>query len=93
MARTGIDREELSVLAEIGALNAFGHTRREALWQVERAIRPTGELFEGEDEDVHGGQACPLSRRCRAVERVVADYEGTGPDDRAAPDGDAPARR
>ncbi len=46
VARTGINREELSVLAEIGALSAFGHTRREALWQVERAIRPAGELFE-----------------------------------------------
>ncbi len=46
VARTGINREELSVLAEIGALSAFGHTRREALWQVERAIGPTGELFE-----------------------------------------------
>ena len=46
VARSGINREELSVLAEIGALNSFGYTRREALWQVERAIRPAGELFE-----------------------------------------------
>jgi error-prone DNA polymerase len=44
--RTGINREELAVLAEIGALNAFGHHRREALWQIERAVRPAGELFE-----------------------------------------------
>jgi error-prone DNA polymerase len=46
IARTGVNREELSVLAEIGALNAFGYTRREALWQIERAVRPAGELFE-----------------------------------------------
>ena len=48
-ARTGVNREELATLAEIGALNAFGHHRREALWQIERAVRPAGELFE-EDE-------------------------------------------
>ncbi len=56
VARTGINREELSVLAEIGALSAFGHTRREALWQVERAIRPAGELFED------GVQSCDLEK-------------------------------
>jgi len=50
VARTGVNREELATLAEIGALNAFGHHRREALWQIERAVRPAGELFEGEGE-------------------------------------------
>ncbi len=44
--RTGVNREELATLAEIGALNGFGHHRREALWQIERAVRPAGELFE-----------------------------------------------
>ena len=98
VARTGINREELSVLAEIGALNAFGYTRREALWQVERAIRPTGELYEegtlvrrslegegGRDEGrgrrdegrETRDEPCPLPDM-GAVERVVADYEGTG---------------
>jgi error-prone DNA polymerase len=102
VARTGINREELSVLAEIGALSAFGHTRREALWQVERAVRPTGELFEeatlvGRSPEDDGGsdegrlsaeaqrakaegaseEACPLPAMS-AIERVVADYEGTG---------------
>jgi error-prone DNA polymerase len=46
IARTGLRRDELATLAEIGALNAFGHDRRSALWQVERAIRPAGELFD-----------------------------------------------
>ena len=40
-------RDELATLAEIGALNAFGHHRRSALWQIEHAVRPAGELFEG----------------------------------------------
>ncbi len=47
---TGIRRDEITVLAEIGALNSLGHDRRSALWQAERAIRPAGELFE-ETED------------------------------------------
>ena len=46
ITRTGIRREELATLAGIGALNAFGHHRRSALWQIERAVRPSGELFE-----------------------------------------------
>jgi error-prone DNA polymerase len=45
IAVTGIRRDELATLAEIGALNAFGYDRRGALWQIERAVRPAGELF------------------------------------------------
>jgi hypothetical protein len=48
IARTGIRRDELATLAEIGALNAFGFDRRTALWQIEKAVRPTGELFNNE---------------------------------------------
>jgi error-prone DNA polymerase len=43
--RTGLRRDELTTLADIGALNAFTNERRSALWQVERAVRPAGELF------------------------------------------------
>jgi len=46
VARTGLRRDELVTLADIGALNAFGYDRRSALWQAERAIRPSGELFD-----------------------------------------------
>jgi error-prone DNA polymerase len=49
IARTGVRRDELATLADIGALNAFGFDRRSALWQVERAVRPAGELFAGAD--------------------------------------------
>ena len=50
--RTGIGREELQTLAEIGAFASFGYERREALWQVEKAVRPAGELFQAlEDWD------------------------------------------
>ena len=50
VARTGLRRDELVTLADIGALNAFGYDRRSALWQAERAIRPGGELFQEEKE-------------------------------------------
>ena len=43
--RTGLRRDELTTLADIGALNAFTSERRSALWQVERAVRPPGELY------------------------------------------------
>jgi error-prone DNA polymerase len=43
--RTGLRRDELTTLADIGALNAFTNERRSALWQVERAVRPAGDLF------------------------------------------------
>ena len=45
VARTGLRRDEVVTLADVGALNTFGYDRRSALWQVERAVRPGGELF------------------------------------------------
>ncbi len=52
--KTGIRRDEITVLAEIGALNSLGHDRRGALWQVERAVRAAGELFAEDDEQATG---------------------------------------
>ena len=79
--RTGIRREELQMLAEIGAFASFGYERREALWQVERAVRPAGELFEA-GPDVGNRQSTVASPECplppmNAEERLVADYAGT----------------
>ena len=36
---TGLRRDEVVTLADIGALNSFGYDRRSALWQAERAVR------------------------------------------------------
>ena len=81
IARTGIRRDELATLAEIGALNAFGHDRRSALWQIEWAIRPAGALFKGSGEgtrlQVAEAPPSPLASMS-PVERVIADYAGTG---------------
>jgi error-prone DNA polymerase len=71
---TGARRDELQTLAEIGALNAFGYTRRAALWQIERAARPGGELFT--DTDALDDDS-PL-RTMTDGERLHADYHGTG---------------
>jgi error-prone DNA polymerase len=49
--RTGLRRDELTTLADIGALNTFTNERRSALWQVERAVRPAGELFENDERE------------------------------------------
>jgi error-prone DNA polymerase len=51
IARTGVRRDELATLAEIGALNALGYDRRSALWQIEKAVRPAGALFAREDTE------------------------------------------
>jgi error-prone DNA polymerase len=71
IARTGIRRAELASLAAIGALNAFGHHRRSALWQIEQAVRPAGELF----ESVGSGQ-WPVARN----QFPVASGQFTAPD-------------
>jgi error-prone DNA polymerase len=79
IARTGLRRDEVVRLADVGALNAFGYDRRSALWQAERAVRPAGALFEQEPAQGAGApdEGCPL-RPMTEAERLVADYAGTG---------------
>jgi error-prone DNA polymerase len=74
--RTGARRDELAGLGAIGALNAFGYDRRGALWQIEQAVRPAGEMFE---EPAPGWEPdmSPLSPMT-PLERMTADYAGTG---------------
>ena len=92
--RTGLRRDEVATLAEVGALNSLGHDRRSALWQIERAIRPAGELFESayarddsgelrrDGPGEPGEPAEPVERsplsEMNISERLVADYAGTG---------------
>src|SRR5439155_24448063 len=57
VARTGLRRDEVVTLADIGALNGFGYDRRSALWQAERAVRPSGELFDETGEAGWAGEA------------------------------------
>ena len=76
VTRTAIRREELQMLADIGAFASFGYERREALWQVEKAVRSAGELFSGTEARNLEPEASPLPPMS-AEERLVADYAGT----------------
>ncbi len=74
----GLRRDEVAVLAEIGALASFGQDRRGALWQVERAVRAAGPLLDQAALAEHEqGHPSPLPRMS-LDERVSADYQGTG---------------
>jgi error-prone DNA polymerase len=73
--RARVHHDELSALAEAGALNAFGLTRRAALWQVERAARPRGALFAADVAD----DAAPSPLRDMTLgERLDTDLRRTG---------------
>jgi error-prone DNA polymerase len=92
--RAGLRRDELTTLADIGALNAFTNERRSALWQVEKAIRPSGALYGDPGSAIRDPDNEPESGRipdpgCRfpessplrpmdSNERLHADYAGMG---------------
>ena len=68
-------KDEISRLAEIGALNSLEQChRRDALWQAQRAVLPVGPLLESLEET---GQASPLAAMTNE-ERLTSDYRGTG---------------
>jgi len=73
--RTSLRRDELTQLAQVGALESLAPERRAALWEAERAGRTTGGPLYEELADPPEGS--PL-RAMTAEERLVADYEGTG---------------
>jgi error-prone DNA polymerase len=74
-------KDELTTLAEIGALNTVASEkqnnklhRRDALWQVERAVRWSGPLLD-ELPEMEGES--PLAAMTNE-ERLVADFRATG---------------
>jgi error-prone DNA polymerase len=97
-------KDELTTLAEIGALNKIGNSverqvmerdgsmerrasspgsaemparlfhRRDALWQVERAVRWSGPLLDELPEIDAGSPLAPMTHE----ERLVADFRATG---------------
>jgi error-prone DNA polymerase len=72
-----LSKSDLAMLARIGALNNLSDKklhRRDALWQVERAVRKRGPLLEGIKEP---DSESPLSRMS-VDERLVSDFYGTG---------------
>jgi error-prone DNA polymerase len=76
--RCALRRDERLMLAEVGAFNAFGLTRRSALWQVEKAGRPVGPLLRqarGADEAADVPSPLP---EMELPERMASDLLGTG---------------
>jgi error-prone DNA polymerase len=71
--RAGVDRGELETLASIGALAAFGGTRRASLWMAARAS--AGPLFNMVERGL--APENPL-HEMNEGEQLVADYAGTG---------------
>src|SRR5208283_3367010 len=71
-----LHKNDLTMLAKIGALNSLGENihRRDALWQVEYAGRPTGPLLRNLPEQ---DEASPLAQMT-VDERLAADFHGTG---------------
>jgi error-prone DNA polymerase len=70
-----LHRDELRMLAKVGALNFINHVhRRDALWEAERVSRPVGPLL-GHLEAVEAHS--PL-RPMNVRERLHADFTGTG---------------
>ncbi|HLB92810.1 MAG TPA: error-prone DNA polymerase [Terriglobales bacterium] len=71
-----LHKNDLTMLAKIGALNWLGENihRRDALWQVEYAGRPTGPLLSTLPER---DEQSPLAMMT-VDERLAADFHGTG---------------
>jgi len=73
--------DQLTKLADAGALASFGLTRRAAMWQAAKAAKPAGELFE-DDSASRPAPRAPL-RELSPVEETLADYQSaeitTGP--------------
>jgi len=73
--RAPLNRDEISQLAAIGALNSIGAGhRREALWQTALAVRPVQALL---NEIPESDSVSPL-RAMTMTERLAADCYGTG---------------
>ena len=72
-----LGKKELALLAEVGALNFLKNTRihrRDALWQVERASRPSGPLFEAINTPDGPSPLLPMNEE----ERLLADFRISG---------------
>jgi error-prone DNA polymerase len=72
--RAGLRSDELARLAELGALGSIGLERRAALWEVERAARPSGPLYRALETPPEPSPLSPMT----TTEAMVTDYEGSG---------------
>lgn len=75
-----LNRRELTLLANIGALNSLDGIahRRDALWQVERAGKLEGPLLTQTSAMLEEEEPASPLVQMKTMERLVADYGGTG---------------
>jgi error-prone DNA polymerase len=69
--RCDLREDESTTLAQIGALGSLGLSRRAALWQVAKLVRPAGPLF----AELPCDDPSPLPEMT-AREETAADYQG-----------------
>jgi error-prone DNA polymerase len=72
-----LSRKDLTALADLGALNEIGESkrhRREALWQAELTWRPVGELLEAAYPPEAPSPLVPMN----PIERLQSDFANTG---------------
>ena len=73
-----LQRDEISALAELGALNSLpkrklDQHRRGALWQAELALQPVGDLLEQAAEELEASPLEPMTKR----QRTFADFSNS----------------
>ncbi len=75
-----LNRKELTLLARIGALNQLNGVehRRDALWQVERAGKLEGPLFQRNVASLQDDSEGKPLLQMNIEDRLIADYAGTG---------------
>jgi len=73
LERAGLDRRELGVLAQAGALEVLEGHRHQARWAVAGVEKPTP-LFTSMDRY----EAAPLLRKPTEGQNIVADYQSIG---------------
>jgi error-prone DNA polymerase len=72
-----ISKSELTILADLGALNEIGTNkrhRRDALWQSELALRPVGELLKPACPPETPSPLAPMN----PIERLQSDFANQG---------------
>ncbi len=79
--RSGFNRRELFVLAELGVFSCFGRSRRQALWQLARQSAGTGDLLSAvghaEVKDAESIVVASPLPEMSFDERLRADYKNS----------------
>jgi error-prone DNA polymerase len=76
--RAGLERDEMTALAAIGAVDTLGGSRRGNLWRAARPVPAPLFATAGPEVQAPAGDGSHPLREMSVAERLVADYAGTG---------------